>query len=140
MQFWNLKIKMRIFGIQMEISKLLVKLIYVLQHISWDVAQKVASQSEKLWARCMFWSELFLSSTEWWLWNTFGGKINYFKSTFEPLQRGKVQWFFSRYTYFRGFSIRQFMEGCLSVFHKGFTRWFKSPWPALKPHECSSIY
>ena len=38
---------MRIFGIQMEISKLLVKLIYVLQHISGDVAQKVASQSEK---------------------------------------------------------------------------------------------
>ena len=48
----------------MEISKLLVKLIHVLQHISGDVAQKVASQSEKLWARCMFWSALFLSSTE----------------------------------------------------------------------------
>ena len=64
MQFWNLKIKMRIFGIQMEISKLLVKLIYVLQHISGDVAQKVASQSEKIWTHWMFWSALFLSSTE----------------------------------------------------------------------------
>ena len=48
----------------MEISKLLVKLIHVLQHISGDVAQKVASQSEKLWACCLFWSALFLSSTE----------------------------------------------------------------------------
>ena len=35
----------------MEISKLLVKLIHVLQHISGDVAQKVASQSEKLRVR-----------------------------------------------------------------------------------------
>ena len=58
---------MRIFGIKMEISKLLVKLIHVLQHISGDVAQKVASQSEKLWASCMFWSALFLSSTEQWV-------------------------------------------------------------------------
>ena len=47
----------------MEMSKLLVKLIQVLQHISGDVTQKVASQSEKL---CMFWSALFLSSTERW--------------------------------------------------------------------------
>ena len=40
LQFWNLKIKMRIFGIQMGMSQLLVILIHVLQHISGDVAQK----------------------------------------------------------------------------------------------------
>ena len=50
----------------MEMSKLLVKLIQVLQHISGNVAQKVASQSEKMWTHWMFWSALFLSSTELW--------------------------------------------------------------------------